>query len=61
MATPMEVGCGGTPGKQAGQKANRSNPPPFEPVESLSHSKGGIRYLKFQQPIVVGSLAVLES
>lgn len=26
MAKPMEVGCGGKPGKQAGQKANRSNP-----------------------------------
>jgi hypothetical protein len=48
MAKPMEFGCGGKPGKQAGQKANRSHPRPFEPVESLSHSKGGISYLKFQ-------------
>jgi hypothetical protein len=29
----MEVGYGGTAGKQAGQKANRSNPQPFEPIE----------------------------
>jgi hypothetical protein len=43
MAKPMEVVRGGKPGKQVGQKANRSNPEPFEPVELLGHSKGGIR------------------